>query len=366
MLSIDIFFDVSKGKNKDYFKIKLILSENISSRINYKLLTLNLKVLFNDDNNLYIFFDGYYKINRNILISAIDLEENINAKEKILFSYNKEMKNYNNINLVSFKRYIIQQEDLGFIISKIITINVSDKLYNIYNINKKERESELKMIEHHMNNIRNEDIGKSFITQSIKKYLNEYEDNNTNASSQQTGSSSSNKASSLGFRNRKKNSIIQYGGFIRLKRANLIVFLISFSIFICGLYYLNHLYITSSNNYISLYQYREFYQLYYQMFSSILSVGCIYTNEKDCTNLINIYQENYFGNNNNNNFFNFTLFVMIQNEKLAAKILEKKKYLVNIHKDIGNKKYNELFGKNIKYLRITTNLTLDNASNYAI
>ena len=348
---------IEKGKYKDYFEIKLILSENFSSRINYKLLTLNLKVLFNDDNNLYIFFVGFYKINRNILISAINLDENINGKEKLLFIYNKEMKSNKNLNLVSFKRYIVQQEDLGFIISKIITINILDTLYNIYNINKKERESELKMIEHHMNNIKNEDIGKSFIAESIKKHLNEYEDNNTNASSQQTGSSSSNKASILGFRNKKKNSIFQYGGFNKLKRLNLIVFLITFIIFICGFCYLNHLFITSSNNYICLYQYREFYQLYYQMFSSILSVGCIYINEKECTNLINIYQENYFGNNSN--FFNFTLFVMIQNEKLVEKMLEKKKYLVNIHKDIGNKKYNELFGKNIKYLRITTNLTED-------
>ena len=148
---------IEKGKFKDYFNIKLILSENISSRMNYKLLTLNLKVLFNDDNNLYIFFNGFYKINRNILISTIDLEENINAKEKLLFIFNKEMKSNKNVNLISFKRYISQQEDLGYVISKTITINVSDTLYNIYNINKKERESELKKIEHQINNINCED-----------------------------------------------------------------------------------------------------------------------------------------------------------------------------------------------------------------
>ena len=350
---------IRKEKIKDYFKIKLILSENISSKMNYKLLTLNLKVLFNDDNYLYIFFDGFYKINRNILISAINLEENMNAREKLIFISNKEMKNTKNVDLVSFKRYISQQEGLGFVISKIITINVSDTLYNIYNINKKERESELKKIEHQMNNTKNEDIGKSFIAESVKKHLNEYEDNNTNVSSQQTGSSSSNKASNLGFRNKKKNSIFQYGGFNKLQRFSLIVILITFCIYICEFYYLNHLFITTSNNYIALYQYREFYQLYYQLFSSILSVGCIYTNEKDCINLINIYQENYFRYNNDSNFFNFTLLVKIQNEKLVEKMMEKKKYLVNIHKDIGNKRYNELFGKNIEYLRITNNLTED-------
>ncbi len=145
-----------------------------------------------------------------------------------------------------------------------------------------------------MDKYSNYDIGKSFIAESVKKHLNEYEDNNTNASSLQTGSSSNYKASNLGFRNKKKNNIFQYRGFNRLQRISLIILLITFCLFICGIYYLNHLFITFSNNYIALYQYREFYQLYYQLFSSILSVGCIYTNEKDCTNLINIYQENYF------------------------------------------------------------------------
>ena len=350
---------IGKGKYKDYFKIKLLLSENISSRMNYKLLTLNLKVLFNDHNNLYIFFDGFYKINRNILISKIDLEENINAKEKILFISNREMKNNQNFNLISFKRYIYEQEDLGYTISKIISIKVSETLYNIYNINKMERESKLKNIEHYMNNIKNEDIGKSFIGESVKKHLNEYEDNNTNVSSQQTGSSSSNKALNLVLWNKKKNNIFQYGGFIRLQRFSLIILLISFILFVCQFCYLNSLCIAISNNFIALYQYREFYQLYYQLFSSILSVGCIYTNENNCTNLINIYQENYFKNHNNSKFFNFTLYVMIQNEKLVEKMMEKKQYLINIHKNIGNKKYNELFGKNIEYLRISNSLTED-------
>jgi hypothetical protein len=245
---------IGKGKYKDYFNIKLILSENISSSMNYKLLSLNLKVLFNDDNNLYIFFDGFYKINKNILISSIDLEENINAKEKLLFISNKDMKINKNLNLVSFKRYIIQQEDLGFVISKILTINISGTLYTIYNINKKEKESEIKMLEYHLNNIKFEDIGKSFIAKSVQKHVNEYEDNNTNVSSQQTGSSSSNKASNLGFRNKKKNSIFQYRGFNRLERFSLIVLPITFGLYICGFYYLNHLFITSSNNYIALYQ----------------------------------------------------------------------------------------------------------------
>ena len=353
---------LEKGKSKDYFKIKLILSENISSKMNYKLLTLNLKVLFNDNNNFYIFFDGFYKINRNILISTINLEENMKSKEKLLFISNPIMKSNKKVNSVSLKRYISQQEELGFTISKIITINVSDTLYNIYNINKKEKEAEIKKIEHHIYNIKredNNDFGKSFVGESVKNHLNEIGDNHTNASSQQTGSSSSNKTPNIGFRNKKKNSIFQYGGFNRLQRVSLITILITFILFIAGFYYLNYLFITTSNNNIALYQYREFYQLYYQLFSSILSVGCIYTNEKDCSSLINIFQENYYKKNNNINFFNFTLFMMIQNENLVEKMMDKKKYLVNIHKDIGNKKYNELFGKNIEYLRITNNLTED-------
>jgi cytochrome b subunit of formate dehydrogenase len=44
---------------------------------------------------------------------------------------------------------------------------------------------------------------------------------------------------------------------------------------------------------------------------------------------------------------------MIQNEILSTLILERKNYLNDIYKYIGDKTYNEIFGQKIKYLRIT-------------
>ena len=134
--------------------------------------------------------------------------------------------------------------------------------------------------------------------------------------------------------------------------------------FILHLIYSLKLFQETSKNNISLCHYREFYQLYYQLFSSIIEITCIYSNSSGCLSLINIFQENYYKKNQNKEFFNYTLFVMIQNEKLIDKIRDKKKYLVNIHQDIGNQKYNELFGKNIDYYRIIKSVNRKNSIKY--
>ena len=46
---------------------------------------------------------------------------------------------------------------------------------------------------------------------------------------------------------------------------------------------------------------------------------------------------------------------MIQNDILSTLLLQRKNYLVDIHKCIGDKKYNEIFGQEIKYYRIAQN-----------
>ena len=49
-------------------------------------------------------------------------------------------------------------------------------------------------------------------------------------------------------------------------------------------------------------------------------------------------------------------FFVIQNSVLAKQMMEKKNYFVNIHKFIGKKKYDELFGKEIQYLRLSQSI----------
>ena len=71
--------------DKNFIEINLILSENISTKMYYKLLTLHLTVLFYNENNFYIFFDGFYNIDKNILITLTDIEDDVNPKEKLIF-----------------------------------------------------------------------------------------------------------------------------------------------------------------------------------------------------------------------------------------------------------------------------------------
>jgi len=346
---------VENTVDNNLIEIKLILSENISSKMHYKLLTLYLIVLFNNDDNFYIFFDGFYNIDKNIVITLTDLEDEINQKEKIIFISNHLDKTKTKI---IFKNYIAKRNHFGFNISKIATFNLSIKLYNIYNISKQEIVTNKNIISKRIKRLSTDKIinDKEKSLFDIKKSLNEKieinEDNNTKISSQQTVSSNSNGKSNLIFKNKKKDNIYEYGGFNKLKKIIYIIFCIYMILFIFQFTNAIKLIYSISKNNNSLCHYREFYQLYYQLFSSIIEVTCIYSNSSGCLSLVNIFQENYYKKNQDKKFFNYTLFVMIQNEQLFEKILDKKKYLVDIHQEIGNQKYKELFLKNVDYYRI--------------
>jgi hypothetical protein len=129
--------------DKSFIEIKLILSENISTKMHYKLLTLHLTVLFNNENNFFIFFDGFYNIDKNILITLTDLEDEINPKEKIIFISNHLEKDKAK---TLFKNYMAKKNNYGFIVSKISTFNLCIKQYNIYNISKQEISTNKKIV----------------------------------------------------------------------------------------------------------------------------------------------------------------------------------------------------------------------------
>ena len=62
--SIRIISNNNKNK-REFVDIKLIICENISSKVYYKLVTLKLTPLFNNDNNYFILFDGLFFIHKN-------------------------------------------------------------------------------------------------------------------------------------------------------------------------------------------------------------------------------------------------------------------------------------------------------------
>jgi len=179
--------------DKNLIEIKLILSENISTKMYYKLLTLQLRVLFNNENNFYIFFDGFYNIDKNILISLTDLEDDINPKEQLIFISNQLEKDKAK---VLFKNYLTKKNNFGFNITKIATFNLSIKLYKIYNISKQEIVTNKSIITKKIKRLSTDKTNNNKSLLDNNKSKNEKmelnDDNNTNASSQQAGSINSN------------------------------------------------------------------------------------------------------------------------------------------------------------------------------
>ena len=88
--------------------------------------------------------------------------------------------------------------------------------------------------------------------------------------------------------------------------------------------------------------------------NNTLSLVCV-MQDGICKRLVNVYTEQYHMNYPLSGNFNFTKLVEIQNEILSQKILEKKIILTKIHNSMGSKTFNELFGKDINYIRIIQN-----------
>ena len=118
-------------------EIRIIISEIISSKMYYKLLTLKLAPLFNS-NEHFIIFDGLFSIQKDTIISFQDFEKSRKAKEMLLSVSDPEIQE--NIKGLPFplKEYSSIQKKLGYILSKIFSFNISSKTYNIYILSKKE------------------------------------------------------------------------------------------------------------------------------------------------------------------------------------------------------------------------------------
>ncbi len=323
-------------KKIEFIEMKLILCENILSKMYYKLLTLKLMPLFNNDIHHFIIFDGFYKINKNTFITLQDFEENVNPEEKIIGVSEPDMEKNNEIYSIPFKKYITWKKKQGFEIAKISTFNISVKLYNIYSINKKEKSDNKKS----KLSTRIDKPRKSRVKEDNEEKKNSFEKKNSNrmekivlikdnasVSSQQTGSTFSTGISNILGRNKKKDNIYEYGGFNKIKKINFLVIFIAITLFIIEYIYLINLQNHSYNNSVALLQYRDFYKLYFQLFSSIIGISCIECDECDngCIRMIDpfVTQFSEVPLQEINDFF------VIQNSVLAKQMMEKKNYFVN-------------------------------------
>ena len=277
------------------------------------------------------------------------------------------LENSNDAYSIPFKKFISLQNNEGFNSTKVSSFYLSVKLYIVYILTKKEKESQITKKDRKSSqligtrfdddNNNDEEIETNSNHKNTKLDKLQLIEDTASATSAQTGSNYSGGISSIGIRNKKKDNIYEYGGFNKIKKLNFLTIFVAVILLIFEYFYLRTLESNSLNNNTSLLLYREFTKLYFQLFSSILAVTCIYDDKnKNCIRLVDVFVNQYYGSKKNENFFDYALFIMIQNEVLARQILEKRNSFVSIHKIIGTEKYNELFNQKIDYLRVTQNM----------
>ena len=346
------------NKNKkDNVEIRIIICEIISSKIYYKLLTLKLSPLFNNNNNHFIIFDGLFSIQKDTIISYQDFEKSKKSNEILLAVSDPELQeNIKGLSL-PLKKYSSIQNKLGYLLSKISSFNISSKTFNVYILSKKESNKKYVQKKSLLKGIRpgdgDEEQNSEKKNSEIKKMM--LLEETASVSSQQTNGSTNNRISNIVGRNKKKENLYEHGGFTKVQKAIYLAIGIMFLVLTVEYLQLKKLQISTINNNNIILEYREFYKLYFQLFTSTLSLVCI-IQDGICKRLITVYTDQYQINYPQSGNFDFTKLVEIQNEILSKNILEKKNILVDLHKNIGSETYNELFEKNIDYKRIIQNI----------
>ena len=348
---------ISSNKNKlENVEIKLILCQDVSSTIYYKLLTLKLIPLFNNSNKDFIIFDGTYILHSNTFITLQDFEENNNPNEKLVAVSGPELENSSEIYSMSLKKYIAWQNNNGFNVLNISKFTLLTKLYNIYKISPKDKVITKKKIEKKSSGlfekkVENED-------EIRRKKIEQIIEDNASVSSQQNGTTFSNGISGLGMRNKKKDNEYKYGSLNRVKKIIYIIIPIVLIFPIYQFISLKSQFNDTSNNNYNYLEFREIFQLYYQLFCSIVGLACVQGNST-CRSMVSLFSDVY-DFNQIDGFFDFELLMRSQSQVLSAKLMEKRSNLVNIHKNIGDKDYDEIFGQIVKYYRVTQSFSNDN------
>jgi len=349
--------EIKYKSKKDNVEIRLIISEIISSKTYYELLTLKLAPLFNNNNNHFIIFDGLFSIQKDIIISFQDFEKNKRANEILLYASDPRLQENIEGSSKSFKKYTSMQNKFGGILSKISSFNILSKTYNIYTLSKKESNKKYKQKNSLLKGIRlgdgDEDQNSENKNSENKKIM--ILEENASVSSQQTHSSTNKGISNIiAGRNKKKENLYEHGGLTKVQKVIYLAMGIMILILFIENFRLKYLQINEINYTIIYFEYKAFYKLYFQLFSSTISLVCV-TQDGICKRLVNVYTEQYHMNYPLSENFNFTKLVEIQNEILSQKILEKKNILTKIHNSMGSKTFNELFGKEINYTSIIQN-----------
>ena len=333
----------------EYIEIKLIISEEVSSKMYSKLLILKLTPLFNCDfNSYFLLFDGKFNLYKNTIMTLQDVESNHMKEQKIISVSNPELEEPPEIYTMKYAKYSIWLDKIGFILSKLIELNFSSKIYSVYSIIPKDN-TEYKKNRRYSFYRREStsDIGFSEMKSGpeIKSQFQHLIEENVSIISQPISNNYT--ASGYGIKTKKKENMYRYSSLYKIKNTLVLSIPIIVLLYVLEVYHLNKLKNENINNDYSILKFNEIYKIYFQLFTTSLSVACIKTSD-GCKSI----STNYILDYDKFSYFNLSSFLMAQNKFLSKELLLKKNNLVNIHKNIGNKKYKEIFEEKVDYIRI--------------
>ena len=356
-----IIFDKKKKFKNEFIESKFIIFETISNHTFYKLLYLKLRVLFNNENNNYILFNGTYSFNKNTIVTVIDITHKKDIEEKILGFSNLWVEKNLEKNSFSIKDYNKKNMNEGHQLVKLFSYQILVHTYNIYNIERKttvvmKRRSTIgditkfaKIAPKKNKQIKEEEENEDEeIYRTLKNNIFEDIENSTKKI---------NRKKEIYIEDKKKNkreTINNYNtGLNRIRKIiNISIILILVIIIIeYFLFYRNNK--EEFNGNISFNNFNHFFRLYNQLFSSMLSVVCIpeKIDSQNCRNYISIFNDAYSKSNPEENF-NFSEYLLVQNKILSRKLMEQKSNIMKIREYLGTKIYNKLFNTEMKYIQI--------------
>ena len=336
----------------EYMEFKMIISENISSRIFYRLLILKLTPLFNYDyNSCFILLDGSFKLYKNTIMTMQDIKNQAEMGQKIISVSKPEIEFPPEIYSITFQKYLIEIEKRNFKLIKILDFPLSKKLITIYTIIPKDKEAYKKLTRTSFYS--NETIKFEFhlkLEQKTSKNLQHFFEDTASVKSQQTSNKNVlNFNSPLNIKTKKKENIYRNSNLYIIQNIIYVMIPLIILFTIIQVIHLLDLKQGDFNNDYSLICFNEFYKLYFQLFSSILSIVCISYNSS-CVTIMSSYSQNTPGLDQ---YFNCSRFFYGQNQFLLKTLLDKKSKLVDIHQNIGRNKYKEIFEQKVVYTRIS-------------
>ena len=344
----------------EYMEFNMIISETISSRIFYRLLILRLTPLFNYEyNSFYILLDGSFRLFKNTIMTLRDLKNKSETGQKIISVSKPELEFPPELYRMPFHSYIMSIEKNNYKLSKFLDFILSKKLITIYNIIPKEKISHIKKRNSFFTNETSKiDFNSSSLNKDklpSKKNFDEFIEETASVKSQQISFSNLNFTSGFNIKTKKKENIYRNSNLFKIEMVIYLMIPIIIIFTIVEIIHLLDLKKGDYNNDYSLLCFNEFYKLYFQLFSTILSIVCI-KYESGCVSIMSLYSKK---NGGLDYYFNTTIFLYGQSQVLYKELLEKKSNLVIIHQNIGKNKYTKIFEQKVDYTRISKTFDKD-------